>query len=123
MATTREREFIKFGPGPRDIRIAYRKSACSKGEAWDHLWENAPCISFDGKPHVPFFRPGKTKNGEDYLSNPYRKDHDDEFWAWTVKEWHPGTPKLRKPKPPKPVPKSRYELLLDDGWLGVQDPS
>lgn len=103
------------------VYITYPKSV-SKGDAWKHLLANPPLVEHRGQLWTPCTAP-KGRNS-DHPYNPYRKAHEDEYWAWYVNEWRQGSPVVRpKTLKPRRVRRSRYELIVDDEWLGVQDPS
>lgn len=113
--------------GQLPIRIMYPKTAASKGDAWAHLWGTPPVVWLpDGRTITPFFEPMPSgPDGKARHRNPYRKDHDETHWAWTVNKWEHAPAVPRKPKAPKPPRKTRYDLLTDDGWFGdgVQEPA
>jgi len=123
-------ERILFVPNPErpfvDVRVSYSMNAFTKGEAWAHLWANPPSYKVGIQSYMPYFEPNTHHQPEPgrpaYRRNPYRKDHGDGYWTWTVLSWVAGQAPTRKP-PQKSSKKSRYEHLLED-WLddpGVQD--
>ena len=104
----------------RVIRISYRKD-WTKGEAWDHIQANPPTVQTPlgpMKPHYPMLASGR-------MGHPFRKDHDEHDWGWTIRTWVRGTAKPSTPKPrhpntrPRPVkvpPVSRMDLISGDDW-------
>ena len=107
-----------------DLQILYSLTRFTRGEAWNHLWENLPVITLDHKTfYSPFFEPllnsdgspKRTKFGVEARINPYRKAHTDYCWVWSVTSWTERH-YIQRPKKPKLPPKTRYDIL-DTDWL------
>lgn len=109
-------------PPNNTVEIRYDNQQWTKGDAWRHLWANTPAIKYGGHVWTPFWpelrnsTPDKPRRG-----NPYRKNHTDTHWVWTVVQWVVGRPKKVSPEatwtgPSTPV-QTRYQLIIDEEWL------